>query len=57
MYDASDPGSIPWLRQGWTIRQAWLERARERLEGAAGGFSRRSGAWWDIWGRILLRRL
>jgi hypothetical protein len=57
MYDASDPGSIPWPRQGWTIRHAWLERARDRLEGATGGFIPRSGGWWDVWGRILLRRL
>jgi hypothetical protein len=56
MYDASDPGSTPWLRQGWTVRHAWLMRARERLEGAD-SFTRRPGLWRDVWGRIKLRRV
>jgi hypothetical protein len=55
MYEASDPGGIPWLRQGWAVRQVWLKMARERLEGVA-GFAPRPSAWWDVWGRIVLRR-
>ena len=54
MYNADDPGGIPWLRRGWTVRQAWLRKAQERLEGTD-GFGNRAGAWRDVWGR--LRRL
>jgi hypothetical protein len=56
LYDASAPRNTPWLRQGWTVRQAWLKEAGERLRDAE-GFSDRLGALRGAWGRIRLRRL
>jgi hypothetical protein len=54
LYDASGPRGTPWLRQGWTVRQAWLKEAGERLRDADGD---RLGALRDVWGKIRLPRL
>ena len=32
MYEASHPGDTPWTRRGWEVRQAWLAKARNRIE-------------------------
>ena len=31
LYEASDPGGIPWARRGRIVREAWLETARLKL--------------------------
>ena len=56
LYDASGPRGTPWLRQGWTVRQAWLEEAGERLREGQ-GLGERLGALRGAWGRLRLRRL
>ena len=56
LYDASGPRSTPWLRQGWTVRQAWLKEAGERLRDAE-GFGDRLGALRGAWGKMRLPRL
>ena len=56
LYDASGPRSTPWLRQGWTVRQAWLQEAGERLREAQ-GFGDRLGALRGAWDRMKRRRL
>jgi hypothetical protein len=55
MYEESDPGSIPWLQRGWTVRAVWLKKAQEKLQG--GGSADRLAPWWDVWGRIKLMYL
>ena len=56
LYDAAGPRGTPWLRQGWTVRQAWLKEAGERLRDG-GGLGDRLGALRDVWGKLRLRRL
>lgn len=34
MYEANNPGDIPWVGRGWDVRKAWLSKARQRFEGA-----------------------
>jgi hypothetical protein len=31
LYEASDPGGIPWAKRGRIVREAWLEAARLKL--------------------------
>ena len=31
LYEASDPGGIPWVKRGRIEREAWLEVARLKL--------------------------
>ena len=31
LYEASDPGGIPWVKRGRIVREAWLEAARLKL--------------------------
>ena len=31
LYEASDPGGIPWIKRGRIVREAWLEAARLKL--------------------------
>jgi threonyl-tRNA synthetase len=56
MYEASEPGSILWLRRGWIVREAWLRKAQERLEGAGKSVDRLY-AWWNVWGKMKILRL
>jgi hypothetical protein len=56
LYDASGPRATPWLRQGWTVRQAWLKEAGQRLRDGE-SFGDRLGALRDVWGKIRLPRL
>jgi hypothetical protein len=49
MYDASDPARIPWLRQGWIVRETWLNKARQSLEGAGHSLDR-----FNLWRKIKL---
>jgi len=48
MYEASEPGNILWLRRGWIVRETWLKKAQERLQGA-GNPVNRLHAWWNFW--------
>jgi hypothetical protein len=56
MYEASEPGNMLWLRRGWTVREIWLKKARERLEGAGKPVDRLY-AWWNVWGTCVCRVL
>jgi hypothetical protein len=47
MYEASGSGGAIWLRQGWVVRQAWMKRARGRLDGV-GSPGNRPHAWWNV---------
>lgn len=38
LYDANDPGDIPWARRGWDVRKGWLNQARQKLEGVGASF-------------------
>src|ERR1700757_1586015 len=51
MYEASEQGNILWLRRGWIVRQTWLQKAQERLEGA-GNSVYRLYAWWNVWDKV-----
>ena len=31
LYEASDPGGIPWAKRGRIVREAWLDAARLKL--------------------------
>jgi hypothetical protein len=48
MYEASEPASMPWLRQGWDVRQAWLRMAQERLGNSRNSLERLY-AWSRAW--------
>jgi hypothetical protein len=52
MYEANHPGGTPWPRRGWDIRQVWLGKARQRIEGG-GAPVERSRVWREI--KLLLR--
>jgi hypothetical protein len=56
MYEASEPGNILWLRRGWIVRETWLKKAQERLQGA-GNPVNRFYAWWNFWEKINILRL
>ncbi len=56
MYEASEPGNILWLRRGWIVRETWLKKAQERLQGAGNPVSR-PYAWWNFWEKIKVFRL
>jgi hypothetical protein len=34
LYEASDPGSTPWAKRPLVVRDAWLLRAKQELNGA-----------------------
>jgi hypothetical protein len=40
MYEANDPGGLPWVYRGWDVRKAWMDKAQQRREsgGVAAGF-------------------
>jgi hypothetical protein len=40
MYEANQPGDVPWSRRGWVIRKTWLTRAQQRLETSGPLFGR-----------------
>lgn len=31
LYEASDPGGIPWAKRGRIVREAWLDAAKLKL--------------------------
>jgi hypothetical protein len=31
LYEASDPGGIPWVKRGLTVRDPWLQVARQQI--------------------------
>ncbi len=33
MYEANDPGGMPWVYCGWDVRKAWMNKAQQRREG------------------------
>jgi hypothetical protein len=56
MYEASEPSNILWIRRGWTVRETWLKKSQERLEGAGKSVDRLY-AWWNVWGKMKILRL
>ena len=56
MYEASEAGNILWLRRGWIVRETWMKKAQERLEGA-GNSVNRPYAWWSVWEKIKILHL
>jgi hypothetical protein len=51
MYEADASDSLPWLRHGWTVRETWLKKAREKLARGDIPVERRDG-WRNAWGMI-----
>lgn len=33
MYEANNPGGMSWVQRGWTVRETWLDKARQKLAG------------------------
>lgn len=44
IYDESNSGPKPWLRLGWDVREAWLDKAEAMLGAAASPFE-----WLYFW--------
>lgn len=44
IYDESNAGPKPWLRLGWDVREAWLEKAEAILDTAGPSFD-----WLYFW--------
>jgi len=56
MYEASEPGNALWLRRGWIVREIWLKKAQEKIQGA-GNPVNRLHSWWNFWEKFKISRL